>query len=167
MWGKRKKVENNVNKCVNIKGAIQGVWTRRQIQLIRPALPYDYKCFADGTPLYKKYSAQIIVYCIRQIFLIQWSTVCKALYLPSIPYSLVSYIIKSYYNFFPYIYYISYSIQFKIKNFMLFMVKIRFVLFLFEFGRNIPTTSILANMLSFRKYFTCNKFKCILLFLRL
>ena len=55
--GKEEKVENNVNKCVNIKGAIQGVWTRREIQLTQPALPYDYKCFADGTPLYKKYSA--------------------------------------------------------------------------------------------------------------
>ena len=59
-------------------------------------------------------------------------------------------------TFFFYIYYIYYSIQFKIKNLMLFMVKIRFVLFLLEFGGNIPTTSILANMLSFRKYLSCN-----------
>jgi len=55
--GKEKKVENNVNKCVNIKVAIQGVRTRVEIQLTRPALSYDYTCFADGTPLYKKYSA--------------------------------------------------------------------------------------------------------------
>ena len=27
----------------------QGVWNRREIQLTRPALPYDYTCFADGT----------------------------------------------------------------------------------------------------------------------
>ena len=31
----------------------QGVWIRREIQLTRPALPYDYTCFADGT-LFKK-----------------------------------------------------------------------------------------------------------------
>ena len=80
MWGKRKKVENNVNKCVNIKGAIQGVWTRREIQLTRPALTCDYTCFADGTPLYKKYSVLAIVYCIRQIFLIQMEYRLQSMY---------------------------------------------------------------------------------------
>ena len=28
----------------------QGVKNRREIQLTRFALPYDYTCFADGTP---------------------------------------------------------------------------------------------------------------------
>jgi len=27
----------------------QGVWNRREIQLTRPALPYDHACFTDGT----------------------------------------------------------------------------------------------------------------------
>ena len=27
----------------------QGVWNRREIQMTRPALPYDYTCYADGT----------------------------------------------------------------------------------------------------------------------
>ena len=27
----------------------QGVWNRREIQMTRPALQYDYTCFADGT----------------------------------------------------------------------------------------------------------------------
>ena len=30
--------------------SIHGVWNRREIQLTWPALPYDYACFADGTP---------------------------------------------------------------------------------------------------------------------
>ena len=35
-------------------GAQQRVWNRREIQLTRPALPYDYTCFADGTLLKKE-----------------------------------------------------------------------------------------------------------------
>ena len=30
----------------------QGVRNRREGQLTRFALPYDYTCFADGTPFY-------------------------------------------------------------------------------------------------------------------
>ena len=33
-------------------GFIQGVRNRRERQLTRFALPYDYTCFADGTPFY-------------------------------------------------------------------------------------------------------------------
>ena len=36
----------------------QGVWNRREIQQTRPALPYDYACFADGHSI-----------CIRNICL--------------------------------------------------------------------------------------------------
>jgi len=32
----------------------QGVWINREIQLTRPALPYDYTCFADGTSFVKE-----------------------------------------------------------------------------------------------------------------
>ena len=33
-------------------GIDQGVRNRRERQLTRFALPYDYTCFADGTPFY-------------------------------------------------------------------------------------------------------------------
>jgi len=32
----------------------QGVWKRKGDQLTRPALPYDYAFFADGTPFVKE-----------------------------------------------------------------------------------------------------------------
>ena len=35
----------------NSDSHMQGVWNRREIQLTRPALEYDYKCFADVTAL--------------------------------------------------------------------------------------------------------------------
>ena len=34
-------------KC--LQGLLQGVWKRKEKQMTRPALPYDYTCFADGT----------------------------------------------------------------------------------------------------------------------
>ena len=37
-------------KEIFAKGNEQGVWKRREIQMTRPALPYDYTCYADGTP---------------------------------------------------------------------------------------------------------------------
>jgi len=55
----------------------QGVWNRREIRLTRFALPYDYTCFADGTPFV--WETFRIGYCIRdKYFLFKWSTVCKA-----------------------------------------------------------------------------------------
>ena len=30
-------------------GLFQGVWNRREVQMTRPALPYDYTCIVDGT----------------------------------------------------------------------------------------------------------------------
>ena len=41
----------------------QGVRNRREIQLTRFALPYDYTCFADDTPFVKEIFR--IGYCIR------------------------------------------------------------------------------------------------------
>ena len=43
--------EDRLIKClVTCARFTQGEWKRREIQLTRPALPYDYTCFADGTP---------------------------------------------------------------------------------------------------------------------
>ena len=82
----------------------QGVWNIREIEPTRPALPYDYTCFADGTPFVKEIFR--IGYYIRgncksdKYFLYKWSTRLQSMYnhmigwprqfyLPSIPYSLV------------------------------------------------------------------------------
>ena len=46
-------------KLLRIGHCHQGVWNRREIQLTRPALPYDYTCFADGYSI-----------CIRNILLL-------------------------------------------------------------------------------------------------
>ena len=59
-------------------GLGQGSRNRREIQLTRSALPYDYTCLADGTPSEKEflfmfiitYSEYMYLY-IKQIFLIQ------------------------------------------------------------------------------------------------
>ena len=42
---------------------MQGVWNSRETQLTRPALPYDYTCFADGTSEYSEMFR--MGYCIR------------------------------------------------------------------------------------------------------
>ena len=59
-------IERFLDFCVNRIGHFckcifstnLGVWNRREIQLTRFALPYDYTCFADGYSI-----------CIRNIFL--------------------------------------------------------------------------------------------------
>ena len=56
----------------------QGVWHRREIQLTRPAIPYDYTCFADGTPFVSEVFR--IGYYIRQIFLIQMKCRLQSMY---------------------------------------------------------------------------------------
>ena len=40
-----------LNLLWNSDSHMQGVWNRRKIQLTRPALQYDYKCFADVSSL--------------------------------------------------------------------------------------------------------------------
>ena len=56
----------------------KGVWNRREIQLTRAALPYDYTCFADST----LFEQEIFVWCTitaytitySEYFLYKWST---------------------------------------------------------------------------------------------
>ena len=43
---------------------IHGVWNRREIQLTRPALPYNIHALQTVLHLYKKYSEQVIVYAV-------------------------------------------------------------------------------------------------------
>ena len=61
--------------CRPRRGTEQGVRNRREIQLTRFALPYDYTCFADGTSIciwniYNRLMYTQYLY-IRQIFHIQ------------------------------------------------------------------------------------------------
>ena len=36
-------------------GKSQGVWNIREKETTRPAIPYDYICFRDGTPFEKEF----------------------------------------------------------------------------------------------------------------
>ena len=71
-----------LNHFFSEMGFSQGALNRREIQLTRPAPPYDYTCFADGTPF--GYEIFRKGYCIRgnctsdKYVLYKWSTFCKS-----------------------------------------------------------------------------------------
>ena len=62
-----------------------GVGNRREIQLTQFALPYDYTCFAEGTPAFV-YEIFRIGYFIRgnctsdKYFFYKWCTLLQSMY---------------------------------------------------------------------------------------
>ena len=64
----------------------QVVLNRREIQLTRPALPYDYACFADDTSLKRNICLMYIqspgIQSYSEYFLYKWSTRLQSMYLP-------------------------------------------------------------------------------------
>ena len=76
--------ENLQWKIVNFVTPIdsyQGVWNRREIPLTRPALPYDYTCFADGYSIcIRNIQNRLLYTCIIQMFLIQMEYCLQSMY---------------------------------------------------------------------------------------
>ena len=56
-----------IQTALPVESALQGVWNRREIQLTRRALPYDYTYITDVLlHLNKKYLSKVHLLCIQK-----------------------------------------------------------------------------------------------------